>query len=706
MARTDGRNTESGKDTGIIVYLTYLLCLMLAFAIIGKTVYIQFFKKENPEIVKYFRPRSIRNALSPDRGDIIASDGRLLATSIPMYQINMDCTVMKESFKREARGDSLELDWLSKARDLSEGLASIYGDMTAEEYYKAISTGRRNGKQYLKIGGKIDHETLQKVKGLPLFKEGRNRGGIIVTRHDTRQYPYGSLARRTIGYVKDNSMSNGNNHIGLEGRFDYLLHGEEGVEYLKVTDNKRIIPNLDSTSVAAKDGKDLRTTLNIDIQDIADRALRRQIEDVPDIEGGCVIILDVTTGAIRAMVNLLRDSTSGRLNESMNMAIGRKGEPGSVFKTTTLMTCIEDGIIHSLDDEIPSNHGWLKGWNQPDAHITDYEREHPGKTTIPIIDGFKVSSNYMFRYLAVTHYSDRPKEFLSHLYSYKLGEAWDFDLEGLATPQIPDPDSHTWSKTDLGQVAMGYSVSETPLHIATFYNAIANNGRMMKPYLVEAVEENGVVKEKYGPSVLNASICSKATADTITRGLKAVVEEGTAKRLKDSPWQVAGKTGTSWVVLTAKERNGSKDSYSDAYGRKKNQATFVCFFPADEPKYTALITLYSALSHITYYGGTKPALAMEEIVRSLYAMEPVPQADTVTRGSVPIMESPKLAERPAKDSLAIVPDVMGYGLKDAVFSIENSGYRCIWTGTGRVKAQSPAAGKAMRQGQTVTLTLK
>ena len=702
----DRKKTRTNETTGAIVYFAYLLCLLISFAIIGKIVYLQFIKKEDPEIARIFRPHGIRNTLDPSRGSIISYDGRLLAMSTPMYQIRMDCTVQKEAFARSSDGAEKEREWLSKARDLSQQLSATFRDKSADEYYSMIYNGRKNGSKYLRIGPQIDHETLQKVKKFPLFNEGGYSGGMIVVKNDTRQYPYGTLARRTIGYIKDNSMSNGNNHIGLEGKYDYVLHGKEGVEWLKYSDNRRQIQNYDSTFVAPEDGLDVRTTLNIDIQDVADHALRNQIQDKMEIEGGCVVILDVKTGAVRAMVNLLRDSTNGNLNESLNIAISRKGEPGSVFKTTTLMTCIEDGIIKSLDDEIPTNHGYMAGFPGFDEHITQYEAAHGGAKTIPIIEGYKVSSNYMFRWLAVHYYNDRPKEFLDHLYQYKLGEAFDFDLEGLATPSIPSPDSPWWSKTDLGQVAMGYSVAETPLHIVTFYNAIANKGRMMKPYLVEAIEENGIVKEKHGPSVLNASICRQATADTILRGLKAVVEEGTAKRLKSCHWHVAGKTGTSWVVLSPSELKGSKDPYSDIYGRKKSQATFVCFFPAENPKYTAIITIYSALSHIIYYGGTIPALAMGEIVDALYAMEPEAMPDTLARSAVPRMPSPKLAEKPQKGQKLLVPDVKGYGLKDAVYSIENSGYRCQWSGSGTVQSQTPAAGKELAKGQTVTIALK
>ena len=294
------------------------------------------------------------------------------------------------------------------------------------------------------------------MKALPLYNEGAYRGGIITEKFDTRQYPYGSLARRAIGYVKDNSKSNGNNHIGLEGKYDYVLHGQEGYEWLKVTDNRDRIHNYDSTWRKAVNGRDIRTTLDIDIQDIADRALRNQIEDNPKIEGGCIIVMDVKTGAIRAMVNLMRDTVSQRMTESYNMAIGRTGEPGSVFKSTTLMSLLEDGKVQ-LRDEIPTNHGVVKGYRfAADSHIYDYERQN-NTDKISILHGFEISSNYVFRQLAITHYGDNPKKMLDKLYLYKLGETFDFDLDGFKTPTLPDPDSPYWSATDLGSVAIGYS---------------------------------------------------------------------------------------------------------------------------------------------------------------------------------------------------------------------------------------------------------
>ncbi len=605
---------KKSDSVGLALYIIYLALLGLSILIMGRLVQIQLTYEPDPKIADLFKPRSTKQILEPMRGSIISHDGRLLAMSTPMYQVYMDCTVMKDVNSKEE-----EDTWRSKAKDLADGLAEIYHDRSGSEYYQLIMDSRSRGRRYVRMGTLIDHETLQAVSALPLFREGAFKGGFLYEKKDSRQYPYGTLARRVIGYVKDNSNSNGNNLIGLEGRYNYELHGKEGYEWMKVTDNRGLIHNYDSSYVKAEDGRDIRTTIDIDIQDIADHALRTQIEDNPKIEGGCVIVMDVKTGGIRAMVNLLRDSTSGRMNESYNMAVGRTGEPGSVFKSTTLMSLLEDGKV-KLTDEIPTNHGDVKGFSR-DQHIADYEREnHTDK--ISILHGFEISSNYVFRKLAIDNYGDNPKKMIDKLYLYKLGEAYDFDLDGFKSPTIPDPAGKYWSNTDLGSVAIGYSVAETPLHIVTFYNAIANKGKMMKPYLVESIEANGSVKEKRGPSILNGSICSRATADTLTRALRNVVSEGTGKtRLARARCPIAGKTGTSRIVLDPKYTQKSRNPYMDEYGRMQYQATFVGFFPADEPQYTAIVVIYSNLDREIFYGGTLPAMAFREIVDNVYALD-------------------------------------------------------------------------------------
>lgn len=684
---------------GVILYCFYAIVLVAGFFIIGKMVCIQLFWKPDKDVARFFLPPSTKSVIEPDRGAIIGCDGKLLAMSTPMYQLYMDCTVLKSVFRGKSNPDSLERDWLSKAKAFSDGLAKEVGG-SAGDYYRMIVTGRKDGNRYMRLTADLDRGALLRLQKLPLMKEGRYKSGIIVNKRDSRQYPYGTLARRTIGYVKDNRNSNGNNHIGLEGKYDYALHGKEGEIWLRPTDNRERIQNYDSTYVKPEDGLNVRTTLNITLQDIVDKAMRKQMAANPKINEGCAVIMDVKTGAIRSMVNLTKDPKDSSLNEVYNMAIGFAAEPGSVFKATTLMTVIEDGFVKSLDDVIPMNNGVIPGYPQ-DTHIK-------GNGEISVLRGFEISSNYVFRYLAVKNYNDNPKRFLDKLYMYKLGQAFDFDLKGLSEPYIPSPDSKQWSATDLGSTAIGYSVKETPLHILTFYNAIANKGRMMKPYLVESIEKNGAVKTKKGPSVLNASICSKATADTMLRAMRAVTSEGTAKRLKGAKLTVAGKTGTSRQVLSKEEidKYGMSSPYVTKDGSYHNLATFVGFFPAENPKYSAIVCMKSDLIRGSLYGGVGPAAVMREVVDAIYVLDPEWGNAISSSAKVPQMKLDRKIHEQADTKSPVVPDVTGLGLKDAMFIIENSGLRCRYTGTGHVTSQTPSPGAKATEGSAITLTLK
>lgn len=711
MAKTGqstGKKREMDRISMILLFI-YIVVLLIGALIVVKLIYIQKSWEPDKSIAKYFLPPAEKYTIAPDRGAIIGCGGEILAMSTPMYELRMDCTVRKEYFQKKMRknptGDNLEQQWQDKAKAFSEGFAKVM-NMDASAIFKSIMDGRRKGNKYLRLGTDIDRGTLLKLESLPLMEEGRYKSGIIVEKHDSRKYPYGTLARRTIGYVKDNSSQKedekGRSHIGIEGKYDYVLHGKEGEIWLKPTDNKEKIQNYDSTYVKPVDGLDVRTTLDITLQDIVDKAMRKQMSANPKIEDGCAVFMDVRTGAIRAMVNLTKSPKDSSLNEVYNMAIGYGANPGSVFKTTTLMTALEDGYIKSLDDEIPTNEGKLPGYPQDD-HVKNLVK-------ISILHGFEISSNYVFRYLATNNYSDNPKRFMDKLYMYKLGQAFDFDLEGLREPVLPSPDSKSWSSTDLGSVAIGYSVRETPLHTLTFYNAIANKGRMMKPYLVESIEKDGVVKTKKGPSVLNASICSRATADTLLRALKAVTSEGTAYRLKGAKLTVAGKTGTARQSLSKEEiekyGRDPKDNTQTADGSYHNLATFVGFFPADNPKYSAIICMNSSLIRGSLYGGVGPASAMREIVDAIYTLDPEWGAEVTAMAKVPVMGEDKEMTVRSDMKNPIVPGIIGLGLKDAIFIIENSGLKCSYSGTGHVSSQNPKAGTKVADGSTITFNLK
>lgn len=605
--------TKKKRDrVGFILYVAYLLLLAASVLLVLRIIGIQLFFRPDEKITDALTPVSTLRTVEPARGNILDSEGRLLAISCPTYQFYMDCTVRKDTNTPEQ-----EKEWLEKAQELSKGLAQYFPEKTADQYYKLIKDSRAAGKKYVKIGHQVDRNAYNGITQLPLFREGRFRSGMIVEQENIRQYPYGKLARRTIGFVRNNKAQVTNTHIGLEGKFDYILHGTEGREWFRQTDAGRVRDN-DSTYTKSTDGQDLRITINIDYQDIADKALREEIVDQEDLEGATLVLMETKTGAIRAMVNLLRDAESGEFEEIQNLAVGRKCEPGSVFKTVTLLSVLNDGYIKSLDETIPTNNGKISGTAvKPDQHIIDWQASHNTRE-ISVLDGFKISSNYVYGTLAVKNYSGKKgaMRFIENIHTYNLADAFDFDLDGLQTPTIPTPETRYWSDTDLATMGYGYSTEETPLHILTFYNAIANKGKMMKPYLVEDIEENGVVIKKRGPSVLNAAICSRAVADTMTRALKAVTEEGTAKRLKDAKCKVAGKTGTSFGTF----ENGQ---YSDEAGRRKYQGTFVGYFPAEDPQYSVICTVYSAPTHQSFQGGGIPARAIKTLIDGLYTMDPV-----------------------------------------------------------------------------------
>jgi cell division protein FtsI (penicillin-binding protein 3) len=390
--------------------------------------------------------------------------------------------------------------------------------------------------------------------------------------------------------------------------------------------------------VEAKDGMDVRTTLDINIQDIADRALRQYVDTARHINSACVVIMDVKTGGVRAMVNLRRDSL-GRMNESFNMAIGRASEPGSIFKTVMLTTLLEDGYT-TLEEKmlIDIDKMHYPGFKsaERDRYALNYKTKH--KTDyIPVIDGLMISSNYVFRRQVTDHYADKPEELVTRLHSYNLGASFDFEIKeaGGSRPSIPDP-SGSWSKSTIPAMAIGYSVMVTPIQILTFYNAIANGGKMMKPYIVESFEKNGEVKEKRNP-ILQGVVCSEATADTLVRALKKVTgcKDGTAyASMKGVKCDVAGKTGTAWIGLEKSEKVGAKGSYEAADGSRKYQASFAGFFPADDPKYSMIVVAYTDLMKgKSEGGGNKPAKIFRQIVNEIWAYDPYWQTEITAKNN-------------------------------------------------------------------------
>ncbi|MBO4263910.1 MAG: hypothetical protein J5871_04450, partial [Bacteroidales bacterium] len=393
------QSDHTGRDpVGFVLYVVYVLLLGASLLVLGRIVYIQTVWVPNEKIRTALVGKSSQaRDLLPSRGNIYDCKGRLLAMSSPMYQFGIDCTVMKDAYALLGPEEQKqkEAEWDAKARALADALPAFFPEKTAAQYLEEFRSARRNGKKYLPLGKKkVDYYTRCSLLKLPLLSEAPTRGGRCEAREENRLYPYGKLARRTIGFVRSNRLQDvSNNHVGLEGKYNHELHGQEGVEWLRKTDAGHV-HDYDKPFEMAVDGQHLHTTLDIDYQDLADGALRDLIADEQDLDGGCLVLMEVKTGAIRAMVNLSRTGSEA-FDEVANIAIGRRQEPGSVFKTVTLMSVLSDGYVRRLDETIPTNHGWVSGTKiKQDTHIPDYERNH--KTNrISIYDGFKMSSNYV-----------------------------------------------------------------------------------------------------------------------------------------------------------------------------------------------------------------------------------------------------------------------------------------------------------------------
>lgn len=636
MARKTG--IENKRPSRVLMYF-YLGFLTLSVIAAAKIWWIQKSWEPNPKFVKEFLPSKHLEQIQPREGSIMDRNGKILAISTPLYDVYMDCYVQKKHYDKDKKnGKRKNEEWLAKADHLSAGLASILQKPGKDSTYysRLIRNGRAEKRGYVSIVKGVDHRTLEQLKTLPLFNEPQHKGGMIVKPIENRMYPYEGLGKRIIGHVNKN-IANG--FIGIEGTYYREIKGTAGSKWARRTDNFEWISDVDSTSVEAKDGMDVRTTLDINIQDIADRSLRMYVDTAKHITGACVVIMDVETGGVRAMVNLERDSL-GRMNETFNMAVGRASEPGSIFKTVMLTSLLEDGHV-TLDEkmEIDIEKMNYPGFKNPERDRAAFNYGTRHKTDyIPVIDGLMVSSNYVFRRQVTDHYFNNPEELVARLHSYNLGAAFSFEIKenGGSRPSIPDPAGSDWSQSTIPSMAIGYSVKVTPIQILSFYNGIANGGRMMKPYIVERFEKNGEVIEERKPE-LQSIVCSEATADTLVRALKKVTscKEGTASTsMKGVRCDVAGKTGTAWIILERDEKIGARGSYEAADGRRKYQASFAGFFPADDPKYSMIVVAYTKLMKGSEGGGNKPAKVFRQIVNEIWAYDPYWQKEVTARKEI------------------------------------------------------------------------
>ncbi len=697
------------KDIISKVGIIYFFMVLSALLVIGRIVHLQFFAElpvSSEEIS--FRTEEIEAV----RGSILARDGRSLASSVPYYQIRMDCVFPEDTLFNN------NIDALSAA------LADFFRDKSSVQYKSELISARKKGNRYKAIGNRlVDYSELMAVKRFPMFRERGNRGGFISEQRNRRNNPYGRLAYRTIGFINTNGVG-----VGIEGSYDYYLKGVPGKQTVQRLLGGEWMPVNEQQSVMPQDGMDVRTTIDIDIQEATENALRNQLSLSDVFEGATAIVMEVETGAVRAIANMKKMS-NGEFDESFNYAIGQATEPGSTFKLATLVALIEDGYVN-LGTPVDAGNG---RWKYSTKEFTDVTRG--GYGLIDVKKAFEKSSNVAFAKLAVEYYANNEKKYVDRLHNMKIGEKFNLDILGEGRSVIHTPGDAMWSKLTLPMMAMGYASLLTPLHTLAFYNAIANGGKMMKPYFVESLERRGVAEKIFEPQEMSGSICSKSTIKLVHEALRGVVEHGTAKALDDPRYKISGKTGTAQIAFDGR--------YIDSQGYRKHQASFAGFFPSDNPKYSAIVILYTNKTRANFYGGSWAAPVFKQISDRIYTINPQWNSPVEGKGKLtasrPLILSGKRAEtekiitslpsvKPEmqakgewisverdtlnrvviKDSPAItnsVPSVLNMGLRDALYILENCGYRVRFNGKGRVVAQNPSVGSAIEKNGIIEIEL-
>ncbi len=572
----------------LVVYFFYLLIALLA---VGKIVYLQFFSdyKNQLESIVYRTTE-----IPAGRGSILGYDGRVLATTVPFYEIRMDCSIPDD-------------DMLNRnLRALAVSLSRMFEDKSATDYEKYIATARttkKPGYRNLPLGNRlVSHDELLEIRGFPVFNLGKFRGGLIVNQKDKRIYPYGRLAYRTIGYISDNEEAG----VGIEYAYNTYLKGHPGSQRVRRRSGEDIwVPVSDRPEQDPKNGLDILTTLDINIQGAAENALREQLSRDSIFEGATAVVMEVRSGAVRAIVNM-KKMKNGSYDETFNYAISESTNPGSTFKLATLIALLEDGYVH-LTDSVKTGKG---GWRYYGKLFTEATSS---LGTITVQQAFEKSSNVAFAMLAVEKYGTQEKRFINRLYNMKLNEKLNIELIGEGRATIPFPGEPGWSKLSLPMIAMGYEMQLTPLHILTFYNAIANNGRMVTPYFIESFLQHGKVTEHFEHTPLSGTLCTPGTLKAVHQALRGVVEHGTASRIHDSRYSISGETGTAQIA------------YDGAYvhnGYRKHQASFVGFFPSDDPMYSMIVILYSNPTRSNFYGASWAAPVFKKIADHIYTTNP------------------------------------------------------------------------------------
>ncbi len=695
------------KNILLRVSVVYLAMVAFALIILGKMFYLQLAEKDRWEEAEV---NSINyKTIEPNRGNIYSTEGRLLAVSVPYYEIRMD--MKSEAFSREIFDRNVD--------SLSYQLAGLFKDKHWSSYKQSLVRAREDGNRYYLLKRNVTYTQLQDMKKFSIIRLGRYEGGVIFVQQNKRIRPHGILAARTIGYTMQGDLGS---VVGIEGAYDSELSGVQGYRLMQKIPGGNWMPVSDKNEIDPRDGYDVVTTIDIDLQDAAENALYTQLKK-HDADHGSVIVMEVKTGKIRAIANLGK-SDDGKYNENYNYAIGESTEPGSTFKLASAIALLEDGLVEPEDIvDVGNGVAYYNG-----HRLEDSGDEGLGKITFQ--EAFEKSSNVGISKLINDNYGKKSSDFIDRLYRLGLNRKLDIEIKGEGAPDIKYTDNPLWSAVSLPMMSIGYEVRLTPLQVLSFYNAIANDGVLVKPSFVEELKYHGKVIHKFTKTILNHKICSDETLKKIKPMLEGVVTQGTAKNLRNSYYPIAGKTGTCQIADT-----------KFGYTKGRYQASFAGYFPSDDPKFSCIVVV-SSPSKSVYYGNIVAGPIFREITDKIYVQDLNMQQNTqdvlaenmsapysksgnkkelestLSYLNIPFKsrehESEWVKSRSSEEGVLLrrsdissiyLPDLSDMGAKDAVYLLENMGLRVEVKGRGTVRNQSPLKGAIIKKGNLVKLVM-
>ena len=651
-------------------YIVSILILVLAISIVVKLINIQFVKGDY--YIGLSEENNIKNIIIPaNRGSVYSSGGKLLATSVPKYDIRFDALAPSDK------------NFNQNLTKLSNSL-SVFYNKPANYYMKLLKNARDSKNRYLLIARNLGYNDHVKIKNFPLLKLGSFKGGLIIEQKTKRDYPMGGVAQRTIGYERKDDQGN-ITRPGIDGAF--------GSKYLQGVDGKRLSQKIgkgqwkpieDFNQIEPQDGLDIYTTIDVKIQDVAHFALLEQLEKFK-ADHGSVVVMEVSTGEVKAISNLGRTSV-GTYYEKLNYAVGESHEPGSTFKLMGMVAALEDKVVDT-SDVIDTERGVLSFYGR---NVRDSKRGGYGK--ISVAKAFEVSSNTAMVKLVNDNYKDNPEKFIDRLYSMGLNNTLDLPILGEGIPKITHPsDKKNWDGLDLPWMAFGYGVSITPLQTLAFYNAIANDGVMLKPRFLKEVKDFDKTIEVFNKEVINPSVCSKETARKVQKMMQNVVEKkhGTAHNIYSPSFSMAGKTGTCQTEYWKE---------SGLY-----ISSFAGYFPAENPKYSCIVVIHKPEKKIGYYGNVVAAPVFKKIAQKIYSETAI--EDRLKEIEISELESKNDIYISSEKDRSLMPNVTKLNLSDAIALLENLGLVVEVSGNGNKINQSVKSGSKINKNQKVILKL-